>query len=132
MLVHNIHEMIMMTVSFVDWLLWGFEHPQMKKVGYNTSQPIFRVKCKRLHNTIITHCKQCHRILLFLPAARLVNMCCRSNKWGEREHLAFLKPEFMWIFFKTFEPSERLLLVWTVWHFWPVWPLWPILSVGIV
>ena len=90
-MVHNIHEMIMMTVSFVDWLLWGFEHPQMKKVGYNTSQPIFRVKCKRLHNTIITHCKQCHRILLFLPAARLVTMCCRSNKWGGEGTFSFLE-----------------------------------------
>ena len=33
-------------MSLVAWLLWGFEHPQMKKVGYSP----FWSQLGRLHN----------------------------------------------------------------------------------
>ena len=37
-----------------------------------------------------------YNLVLFLPAARLVNMCCRSNKEGEEKwsHLAFYWKNF--------------------------------------
>ena len=44
--------------------------------------------------------------IVFLPAARLVNMCCWSKGRGVRGRLAFWKPQFMCNLFETFGPQD--------------------------
>ena len=74
-----------------------------KKMHQGTDQYPMRTNSSR-NLIMVNFSAYLNKFETFLPAARLVNMCCWSKRGGKS--LAFCKPQFMCNLFETFEPQD--------------------------